>query len=149
MKKLPLVYLAGPYTHPDPAENVRRTVLLAEQLAESGVMVPYVPHLTHLWHLIAPRPIEFWYAYDLHILQRCDAVLRLEGASEGADNEVVEAFRLGLPVFDDVLRLANWALFDYAPPQPTSPRSGTPFEGQSATPPSEGESGRLPSREQP
>ena len=36
------------------------------------------------------------------LLQHCDAVLRLPGASAGADNDVRLAVERGLPVFHDV-----------------------------------------------
>lgn len=94
----PLVYLAAPYTHPDPVANTHRVIQIATQLVDEGLVTPVVPHLTMLWHLVEPRPISYWYAYDLEILAHCDIVLRLDGASTGADQEVVEAERLGLPV---------------------------------------------------
>ena len=81
----PLVYLAGPYSHADPVANTHDTIRLAGRIADEGVVTPVVPHLTLLWHLVEPKPIEFWYGYDLATLARCDAVLRLEGASTGAD----------------------------------------------------------------
>jgi hypothetical protein len=37
--------------------------------------------------------------YDLNWLAKCDAVLRLPGASSGADREVEYAQKLGIPVF--------------------------------------------------
>lgn len=95
----PLVYVAGPYSHPDPVINVREAVLRADVFYEHEDVVPIVPHLSMLWHTIKPHPVEFWYAYDLEVLARCDAVFRIQGNSEGADGEVKEAERLGRPVF--------------------------------------------------
>lgn len=96
----PLVYVAGPYTHPDPAINVHDTILAAQRLWDTGLMVPVVPHLTHLWHLIAPQPYERWLEYDNELLARCDALYRLPGESAGADKEVERAVKhLGIPVF--------------------------------------------------
>jgi hypothetical protein len=44
---------------------------------------------------------------SLRLTERCDAVLRIEGASRGADDEV-EAFRArGLPVFGSVDEIPN------------------------------------------
>lgn len=36
------------------------------------------------------------------LLSRCDAVLRIPGASQGADLDVATALRLGLPVYESV-----------------------------------------------
>lgn len=79
------------------------------RLYETNLVLPLVPHLTLLWHAVEPRPPEYWYAYDLHLLRRCDAVLRLPGASRGADVETAEAASLGIPGFDDEASLLAWA----------------------------------------
>lgn len=78
-------------------------------LYDTGLVVPLVPHLTLVWHLVVPRPIEFWYAYDLKLLGRCDAVLRLPGDSTGADAEELRARELGLPIFSGQAALLEWA----------------------------------------
>jgi len=104
----PMVYVAGPYTNPDPVQNTHDTVLEAGRIIEEGRVTPLVPHLTLLWHLVEPRSLEFWYAYDLATLARCDAVLRLEGASTGADREVEFAREIGKPVFTSKAELYAW-----------------------------------------
>ncbi len=104
----PLVYLAGPYSKPDPVENTHRVILEANKLLDDGRVTPHVPHLTHLWHLVSPRPIEFWYEYDLALLVRCDAVLRMPGDSTGADREVDVAEELRIPVFHSRESLYQW-----------------------------------------
>ena len=104
----PLVYLAGPYSHDDPVANTHRTIQVADELAAGGRCIPYVPHLTLAWHLVSPKPYGFWIDYDLQVLRRCDAVLRLPGISAGADGEVAEAGRLGMLVaygIDELYRL--------------------------------------------
>lgn len=95
----PLVYIAGPYSHPDPVENTATAIGWGNQLLFDGYVTPLVPHLTMTWHLLYPHPIETWYRYDLELLARCDALLRLSGASTGADAEVEAAKDMGLPVF--------------------------------------------------
>lgn len=92
------VYIAGPYTNPDPCINTRNAILAAEEVVKLG-HTPFVPHLTHLWHLISPHDIEFWYEYDFKWLLSCDALLRLPGKSTGADNEVSFADKHNIPVF--------------------------------------------------
>lgn len=105
----PLVYVAGPYSHPDPVANTHNAVEFAETRLRDGLVTPVVPHLTMLWHAIFPHDVETWYAYDLEILARCDALFRLPGDSTGADKEVAYANELGLPVFDHVGALNLWA----------------------------------------
>ena len=105
----PLVYVAGPYTLNDPVANTHNTIKMASTIYDSGLAVPLVPHLSLLWHLVDPRPVEFWYEYDLHLLARCDALFRLPGKSSGADAEVIECGRLGLPVLRSMPELRAWA----------------------------------------
>jgi hypothetical protein len=109
-KDRPLVYVAGPYTNPDPVVNTHTTVHVATELVDEGLVTPFVPHLTLLWHLVAPKPLSFWYEYDLAILARCDAVYRIEGASTGADKEVEFARENAIPVFTDREALREWAM---------------------------------------
>lgn len=105
----PMVYLAGPYTSPDPVENTHKVIRLAAELVDEGLVTPVVPHLTLLWHLVDPRPLEFWYAYDVAMLRRCDALYRIEGESTGADREANYASTAGIPVFTDRDELRRWA----------------------------------------
>jgi hypothetical protein len=92
-----LIYVAGPYTKPDPVENTHRIIHIADALWDLGV-VPVVPHLTLFWHFLRPRTYEEWLHYDLHLMARCDAVLRVPGASNGADGEVSFALAHCQPV---------------------------------------------------
>ena len=109
MKKDLLVYIAGPYSHPDPVENTHNAVKVADKLLEAG-LVPYIPHLSLLWHAISPKPYETWLAYDIAWLKVCNALLRLPGESSGADKEVVIATDNGIPVFEDVGELFTWSV---------------------------------------
>lgn len=105
----PLLYVAGPYTHADPVENTHRVVKVATVVYERTQWVPVVPHLTLLWHLVDPQPVEHWYAYDIHLLSRCDAVVRLPGPSTGADRELEAAAELHIEVvpYDSLPALAR------------------------------------------
>jgi hypothetical protein len=91
------VYIAGPYTKGDVAVNVRNAIEAANRLADIGY-APFVPHLTHFWHLTFPRPYEFWCELDNAFLPHCDILLRLPGESAGADREVALAHKLRIPV---------------------------------------------------
>ena len=105
----PLIYLAGPYTYPDPVTNTRKAVLFAGELVRRG-FIPIIPHLSLLWHIISPKPrtYDFWMDIDLEYLRRCDALYRLSGKSKGADKEVEFALRNGIPVFFKMTDLEEW-----------------------------------------
>jgi Domain of unknown function (DUF4406) len=95
------IYVAGPYTNGDVAVNVRNAFKVANDLADLG-FAPFVPHSTHFWHLIFPRPYEFWLDLDNQFLPCCDALIRIPGDSSGADREVALAHKLNLPVFTEI-----------------------------------------------
>lgn len=101
-----VVYIAGPYSRPDPCENTYEAIRLADELLD--VCVPLVPHLSHFWHTMSPKPYETWLEIDLVLMARCDAVLRFGGASAGADAEVVAALAAGQPVFYSAADLREW-----------------------------------------
>lgn len=95
------IYIAGPYTKGDVAQNVRNAIIIADRLAQVGY-VPFIPHLSHFWHLLCPHDWEFWLDQDLDWLEVCDCLLRLPGESVGADREVERAFELGIPVYLEI-----------------------------------------------
>ncbi len=104
----PKVYVAGPYTKPDPCINTHNAIQAGEALWAAG-LVPFVPHLTHFWHTMAPHPYQDWLEYDIEWLLMCDVVLRLPGESSGADVEVKIAQERGIPVFDSLEAVLNFA----------------------------------------
>ncbi len=104
-----MLYVAGPYTKPDPIENVHKTLRVASDLLDTGYVIPVVPHLTLVWHLVTPRPYEQWLEYDLALLARCDALLRIPGESSGADGEEAWARDHDMPVFYFIPHAVEWA----------------------------------------
>ena len=93
------IYIASAYTKGDVAINVRNVILMADELVKLG-HIPYIPHLTHFWHLLSPKGVEFWYGYDLSFLEYwAEALLRLPNESDGADNEVRVAKYLNIPIY--------------------------------------------------
>lgn len=104
----PLVYVAAPYSAPDPVANTNAAIQVAANLLDTGLCAPIVPHLTLLFHLVTPRPYEVWLDYDLEVLARCDALLRLPGQSSGADGEVAFALEQDIPVFTTIGGLLIW-----------------------------------------
>lgn len=103
----PVIYIAGPYTMPDPAVNVREACLVAESIVGMGGM-PMVPVLMHLWHLISPHGWQYWMNIDLALLEKADGLYRMAGESKGADMEVLQAHKLGVPVFDKLSIVGQW-----------------------------------------
>lgn len=95
-EKRPMLYVAGPYTNPDPVENTHRAAKVGTAIYEYSDWVPFVPHLSLLWHMVTPRNEAHWYALDLAQMSHCDAIVRLPGASTGADREMEVAREWGL-----------------------------------------------------
>ena len=91
------VYIAGPYTHGDPAANVSAAMEMFHILADGGHF-PHCPHLSHFLHIQQPRDYEFWMRQDFTWLDVCDVVVRLLGKSPGADREVERAKGRNIPV---------------------------------------------------
>lgn len=91
------VYIAGPYTHGDPAVNVGAAMDMFHRLADGG-HYPHCPHLSHFLHLRRPRDYEEWMTHDFEWLDVCDVLVRLPGKSPGADREVERANARGIPV---------------------------------------------------
>jgi nucleoside 2-deoxyribosyltransferase len=92
------VYVAGPITRGNYINNIRAGVLAGERLRAEG-LVPFIPHLSALWELIAPMGYEEIMAVDFAWILRCDALLRMPGESPGAEREVAFALANGIPVF--------------------------------------------------
>ena len=84
MKK---IYIASPYTIGDVAVNVRDQMETAVELINLG-FAPFWPLHSHFLHMHSPQPYETWIEQDKEWVLVCDAVLRLPGASKGADGEV-------------------------------------------------------------
>ncbi len=94
---VPLIYVAGPYTQPDPVANTHAVIRIADALLDAG-FTPLIPHLTLAWHLVSPKPYDTWLAYDRQLLARCDVLLRVPGYSHGATQECTFADELAIPV---------------------------------------------------
>ena len=115
----PVVYLASPYTKGDPAINTHFQCKMFDQMMNDGIVWPFVPLWSHFQHVVFPRNYKDWIAYDLAILERFDACLRLDAElpslsykvteSSGADGEVARFEALGRPVFYSLKDLYDWA----------------------------------------
>lgn len=111
----PLIYIAGPYTTGDPVLNTRKAMTLGLQLYEDVGCPVVVPHLTMLAHLMFPRPLSYWYAFDKRQIEHCDALWRISGDSDGADMEVAYAEAREIPVFYTYDNLRAWIGRTYGP----------------------------------
>lgn len=103
-----MIYLASPYSHPDPAVRQKRfeaACRAAAALLRAGL--PVFSPIAHS-HPIAmhgvPGTWAFWQYVDREYLRRCRAVvvLRLAGwdTSVGVQAEIEAARQLGIPVIE-------------------------------------------------
>ena len=117
-----IILIAGPYrsgTHDDPRliqKNLDRLESFATPIHEAG-HIPIIgewvalPIVRQVAASLSQDSIQENYLYPVasRILERCDAVLRIEGDSKGADNDVRIAEARGLPVYrriEDIPRRA-------------------------------------------
>lgn len=115
MNKRMMILIAGPYrsgTGDDPfkmAENLNRLERAAWPIFKAG-HIPMIGEWVALpvWRTAGGKAVgDALYDEILHptagrLIERCDAVLRLEGASTGADNDVRLAKERGIPVYYDI-----------------------------------------------
>jgi hypothetical protein len=116
MSKKPLMILiAGPYrsgTGDDPAKmavNLKKLEEASWPLFQKG-HIPMIGEWVALpiWNCAGGKSVgDELYEQILHptagrLLQHCDGVLRLPGASKGADNDVKIAKERGIPVYFDI-----------------------------------------------
>lgn len=102
-----MIYLASPYTHKDPAVMEARYLAvcdsLVELMQEGKVVVSPIVHCHHLAvNYALPRSHDFWLAYDLAILDRCDELFVLKlpgwGDSKGVTAEIAHAKLKNIPI---------------------------------------------------
>lgn len=92
------VYVAGPLTHGDTLANVRRACQAGAAVRARGFL-EFVPHTSVLRDWIEADTYQAWLDWCLGWVKRCDALIRLPGESEGSDEEVRFARKLGKRVF--------------------------------------------------
>ena len=100
------VYIASPYSIGNKEDNVKKQINMASKLIDAN-FAPFVPLLYHYVEQAHPKNYDKWLAIDLEFLSSCDCVLRLRGESKGADIELMEARKLGMPVFYSLSDLMN------------------------------------------
>lgn len=92
------VYIAGPYTSPDPVINTNIAFRWWHKLWAAG-FAPFCPHVSHFLHLLNPLPYEQWLDYDNEWVVACRAMFRFAGKSSGADKEEALARASDIPIF--------------------------------------------------
>ena len=101
------IYVAGPYTIPDPCVNTHVAINAGQSLLDYG-FIPFVPHVSHFWHTMIPNAYEKWLEWDFEWIKVCDGLVRLPGKSSGADKEVELAKSLGMPVFFSIQEVLDY-----------------------------------------
>lgn len=113
-----LILIAGPYrsgTNGDPA-RIADNLLRLERAALAVYQRGHMPMIGEWVSLPLARMAgsvqigdaiseAFLYPVAHRLIQRCDAILRIDGESKGADADVNVARKLGLPVYyrvDDI-----------------------------------------------
>lgn len=110
-----MILIAGPYrsgTNDDPAlmrANLAKLEAVSYDLFRAG-HIPMIGEWVALpiWRVAGGERVgDALYDAILHptahrLLSRCDAVLRLPGASKGADNDVKIALERGIPVYHNL-----------------------------------------------
>lgn len=102
-----MIYLASPYSHPDPVIKKTRFLIAQEataNLIRAGHFVwsPIVQnHEMAIRHTL-PDDAQFWKDYNFNFIRRCDGILVLdiEGwrESKGVIMEIDMANYIGLPI---------------------------------------------------
>ena len=107
-----LILIAGPYrsgTGDDPAKmaaNLQRLEAAAWPIFQAG-HIPMIGEWVALpiWHNAGGQQVgDALFDAILHptarrLIEHCDALLRLPGASKGADDDVIQAQSRGIPVY--------------------------------------------------
>jgi hypothetical protein len=106
IEERPLIYVAG-YFSANPMHGTHYAVKAFDELVEAG-WLPLVPHASVILDMISPRTSDFWYKYDLGLLQRCDAMYVCFGAltkeSVGVAEEIRYATEHDIPIFYEVVQ---------------------------------------------
>ena len=104
------VYIAGPLaTSGEIGPNTHKAIYAFASLASAG-LAPYLPHLMLLADIACPIKRDNYLATGEEFLRVCDAVYRMPGESQGADDEEQMAEDEGIPVFYDIQALIGAAM---------------------------------------
>lgn len=115
-----IVYIAGPYTGPthgpesyvEISHNIINARGWAIKVMRLGNCVALTPHLNSAHMECDFNFPDFWYAADLELLKRCDAIFLIPGweRSKGSVKEKDFAITNNIPTFEDLKILEWWLL---------------------------------------
>ena len=107
------VYIAAPYSNGDKlndahvSANVKVALATAAQLINMGFDA-FAPHTSHyVAKELRTISYERWMEWCINLLDDFDCVLRLKGASKGADAECLYAVNRCIPVYTSVKELVE------------------------------------------
>lgn len=101
------VFISSPYTNGNKDWNVLAQIVTANKLIDLGLS-PFTPLLHHYLEVQKSRSSEVWLDLMIDWMLECDAVLRLPGESEGADEECRVAEENNIPVFYSLEELKTY-----------------------------------------
>lgn len=112
---LPVCFIGGPYSQPDPCANVNACARLVNRLWQDGKVFPICPMVeSHFQHTMFPRSYTEWTQRTARFIAFADVGLFLWGPSSGKDGEI-EIFRENdIPYFhseqayDSINRMYDW-----------------------------------------
>lgn len=101
------IYVAGPYTNPNPEDNLFKALAVSNKLINIGA-APFCPHLFHYYDQIQKRSYDEWLELCFKWVSQCDLFYRIKGKSSGSDKEEALAFELGKPIFKSIDKVRQW-----------------------------------------
>jgi hypothetical protein len=126
MRRIPRVYIAGRFRAETLAEvqwNIAVAARFQAPIAQAGAF----PVCVHTMEALQLHDInqendgEFWLEATMDELRTCDAVVCVPGSDEsrGAQAEIAEARRLGMPVFETYWMEGNSSILAIPQPEPS------------------------------
>jgi len=109
----PRVYVSGPISNGGTLKYAARldNMYYAVDVGATLIKLGYAPLIPHLSVIIEHKyegiDQDTWLAIDLPWVEAADALLRLPGASAGADKEEAVALASGVPVYHSIEELKD------------------------------------------
>ncbi|MFW9971326.1 MAG: DUF1937 family protein [Candidatus Odinarchaeota archaeon] len=94
-----LYYVAHPYTYNE-NNNFEKVNRICNELIDLGYIILSPISMNHPLHQLKQREKDFWYGFDLKLLERCDGIILCQGweASRGCCIEFERGKRLGMEI---------------------------------------------------
>jgi hypothetical protein len=102
-----IIYIASPYSGYDDKQAAVNVQIDAFAVLRDAGHQPIAPLLSHYVDERHPASYERWMQWCMTMVSVADLVVRLPGESKGADAEVAEARRRGIPVVYGVESVVN------------------------------------------